>query len=71
MFCNQNRFEFQIPQTENIEHSFQGTNNFQILGNETLITADYKYAKIFKFAMLDIKSSLKDDKILYKFWAFV
>ena len=26
-----------------------------VLGNETLIIADYKYAKIFKFAMLDIK----------------
>ena len=41
--------------TEKIELSSQGTCNFQILGNETLIIADYKHAKIFKFAMVDIK----------------
>ena len=41
--------------TEKIELSFQGTYNFQILGSETHIIADYKYAKIFKFAMLEIK----------------
>ena len=41
--------------TEKIELSSQGTYNFQILGNETLIVADYKYAKILKFVMLDIK----------------
>ena len=35
--------------------SSQGTYNFQILSNETVIIADYKYAKIFKFPMLDIK----------------
>ena len=40
---------------EKVERSSQGTYNFQILGNESLIIADYKYAKIFKFAMLDIK----------------
>ena len=34
------------------------------------IIADYKYAKIFKFAMLDIKLYLKDDNILFQFWAF-
>ena len=38
-----------------IDLSSQGAYNFQILGNETLIFADYKYTKIFKFAMLDIK----------------
>ena len=38
-----------------IELSSQGTYNFQILGNETLIIADYKYTKIFNFAILDIK----------------
>ena len=41
--------------TEKIELSSQVTYNFLILGNETLIIADYKYTKIFKFAMLDIK----------------
>ena len=50
-----------------MELSSQGTYNFQILGNETLIIADYKWAKIFKFAMLDIKLLLKDDNILYQF----
>ena len=41
--------------TEKIELSSQGTYNFRILGNEILTIADCKYAKIFKFAMLDIK----------------
>ena len=70
-FCNQNHFEFQIRRDwknraflqlsdfgnfksggiEKIELSY----NFQISGNETLIIADYKLAKSFKFAMLDIK----------------
>ena len=58
---------FKSRGTEKIELSSQGTYNFQILGNETLIIADYKYAKIFKFAMLDIKLQLKDDNILYQF----
>ena len=35
--------------------SSQGKYNFQSLGDEILIIADYKYAKIFKFAMLDIQ----------------
>ena len=46
---------FKSRATEKIELSSQGTYNFRILGNETVIIADYKYAKIFKFAMLDIK----------------
>ena len=38
------------------KRTYKGTYNFhQILGNETLIIAYYKYAKIFKFAMLGIK----------------
>ena len=58
---------FKSQGTEKIE---QGTYNFQILGNGTLITADYKYAKNLKFAMLDIKLWLKDDNILNQFCAF-
>ena len=46
---------FKSRWTEKIELFSQGTYNFQILGNEALIIADYKYAKIFKFAMLNIK----------------
>ena len=46
---------FQSRGTEKIELASQGTYNFKILGNETLSIADYKYAKKFKFAMLDIK----------------
>ena len=46
---------FKSQGTEKIEFSYQGTYKFQILRNETLIIADYKYAKIFRFAMLDIK----------------
>ena len=43
--------------TEKIRLSSQGTYNFQILGNETLVIADYEYAtaKIFQTVMLDIK----------------
>ena len=46
---------FKSRGTEKIKFSSQGTYNFQILGNETLIIADYKYANFFKLAMLDIK----------------
>ena len=46
---------FKSRGTEKTELSSQETYNFHILGNETLIIADYKYAKIWKFAMLDIK----------------
>ena len=46
---------FKFRGTEKIELSSQGTYNFQILGNETLVITDYKYAKFFKFDMLDIK----------------
>ena len=46
---------FESRGTEEIGLSSQRTYNLQILGNETLIVADYKYAKICKVAMLDIK----------------
>ena len=42
---------FKSRGTKNIELSSQETYNFQILGS----FAVYKYAKIFKFATLDIK----------------
>ena len=45
---------FKSRGTEKVELSSQGTYNFQILGNETVIVADYKYEKNFKFAMLYI-----------------
>ena len=46
---------FKSRGTEKVELSSEGTYNFQILENETLIIADYKYAKNFKFALLDRK----------------
>ena len=46
---------FKFRGTEKIELSSEGTYNFQILRNETVIIADYIYAKIFKLSMLDIK----------------
>ena len=58
---------FKSQGTNKIELSSQGTYNFQILGNETLIIDDHKYAKMFKFATLDIKLQLKDDNILCQF----
>ena len=45
---------FKTRKNEKLELSSQGTYNFQILQNGTLIIADYKYAKIFKFALLDL-----------------
>ena len=39
-------FNFKSRGTEKIELSSQGIYNFQILGHETLIVTDYKYAKI-------------------------
>ena len=46
---------FKSRRTEKIELFSRKTYNFQFFGNETLIIADYKYAKIFKFAMSDTK----------------
>ena len=46
---------FKSRGAEKIELFSHGACNFQILGNETFIISDYKYAEIFKFAMLDIK----------------
>ena len=46
-----NALHFKSQGTKKIELSSQGTYNFQILRNETLIIADYKYAKF----SLDIK----------------
>ena len=45
-FQDQNLFEYQSQGTEKIKLFSQGINNFQILGNETLVTADYKCVKI-------------------------
>ena len=53
--------------TENIELSSQETYNFQILENETLIIADYEYAKVFRFTILHIKLWLGDDNISYQY----
>ena len=41
--------------SKKIKFSSQGTYNFQILGNETLIIADCEYKKIFRLALLGIK----------------
>ena len=46
---------FKSRGTEKIELSSQRTYKFEILGNETVIIADYKDAKIFKIAILDVK----------------
>ena len=43
---------FKSRGTEKIKISSKAIYNFQILGNETLIIADYKYAKMFVFAVL-------------------
>ena len=46
---------FKSRGTEKWNFPPKGPTTFKILGNETLNIADYKYAKIFKFAILDIK----------------
>ena len=56
-----------IPEgLKKIKLSSKGTKNFQILGKETLITADYEYENISRFSVLDIKLWLKDDNIFYQ-----
>ena len=50
-----NALNFKSRGTKKVELSSQVTYYFQYLGNETHIIADYKYAKILKFDMLDIK----------------
>ena len=44
---------FESQGTEKIKLFSQGTYNFPVLGNETPVD-DFKYAKIFKFASLDL-----------------
>ena len=53
---------FKSQGTEKIKLFSQETYKFQILGHETLRIANYKYVKIFRFVMLDIKLWLKDKK---------
>ena len=74
-FCIQNWFEFQLPRgLKNQTLSLppppppEGTYNFQIVGNEILIIADYKYAKNFSYiAILDVKLWLKVTKFCINF----
>ena len=62
--------DFKSQRTEKFELFCQGTNDFQNLRNETLVIADYEYAKIFNFTMSDMKLWLKEESILHKSWAF-
>ena len=51
--------------------SFQAIYSLQILGNETLIIADYKYGKnFFKVSHLEYKVMVRDDNIWYQISAF-
>ena len=43
---------------------------FKICENETWATADYEYVKIFYFAMLDKKLSLKEENSWHEFRTF-
>ena len=61
---------FKSQGTEKFELFFQGTYNFQDLRNETLVIADYEHAKIFSFAMSDMKLWLEEKNILHKSCAF-
>ena len=61
---------FKSRGTEKFELFSQGTYNFQNLRNETLVIADYEYAKIFSFALFDMKLWLREENILHKSWDF-
>ena len=61
---------FKSQGTKKFELFPQGTYNFQNLRNETLVIADYEYAKMFIFAMSDTKLWLKEENILYKSCVF-
>ena len=52
---SKNTLNFKPQGTNKHKLSSKGVYTFQILGNETIIIADYKYGKIFKFVMLDMK----------------
>ena len=45
---------FKSQVTKKIELYSQGTYNFQILADGTLIIADCEYTEVFRFALLDI-----------------
>ena len=48
---------FKSQGTEKFELFSQRNCNFQNLKNETLVVTDYEYAKIFSFAMFDMKGA--------------
>ena len=50
---------------EKIEFFSQKTNDFQILGSETMISTDYEDMKISVFPWLDIELWLKEDDDLH------
>ena len=45
---------FKSQGTEKFELFSQGSYNLENLRNETLVIADYEYAKVFSFAMFDM-----------------
>ena len=59
----ENRFEFQV-----LIFSPKGPATFKFWEMKLLLlAADFEYAKIFRFALLDTKLWQKDDGILYQF----
>ena len=56
---------FNFQGNEKFELSSQGTYNFQNLRNETLVIADYEYAKISRIAVMDVKLWVKEDLDLH------
>ena len=61
---------FKSQGTEKIELFSQEAYNFQNLRNETLDIVGYECAKIFDFALFDMKLWLKGENILHKSCAF-
>ena len=56
---------FKSPGTEKLEIFSQGTYGSQNLRYETLVIAHYKYIKISRIAVMDIKLWMKEDLDLH------
>ena len=56
---------FKSQGTKTFELFFQRTYNFPNLRNETLVIAYYEYAKVFSFAVFNMKLGLKEENVLH------
>ena len=69
-FCNQNRFECQISSEQKDQILLPKGLQLSTSEKRNSYFANYEYAKIVKFSLLNIKLWLKDYNILYQFLVF-